>query len=98
MDLYRTHLNNTSARDMSQFLQDQGATTMVYHVVLRGGSDTGIAEIGHIPAGCCDFLVPLRYASVAVHQAQLPRQCPACRQAGLCGYEKVACNAGWRYY
>ena len=43
---------------MSQFPQDQGATTQVYPVVLQGGADDGIVEIGHIPRGLRRFSRP----------------------------------------
>ncbi|MBI2603930.1 MAG: hypothetical protein HYW56_00095 [Candidatus Harrisonbacteria bacterium] len=47
--MVRTHLKNTSARDMSQFPQDQETTTKVYPLDTPRRSDAGIAEIGSYP-------------------------------------------------
>ena len=63
--MFRTYLKNTSARDMSQFSQGQGATTMVYLNGTPRRIDAGIAEIGHIPKGCGCFAPRRRWFSLA---------------------------------
>lgn len=54
---------------MSQFSQYQGATTKVCPMILRGGSDTGSAEIGHIPQGLRIFSRPATLLLVNVATA-----------------------------
>src|SRR5258708_23704422 len=54
----RTHLKNTSARDMSQFSQGHEARMKTYPLVRRVRNDKCIAEIGHIPRGLRQFFRP----------------------------------------
>ena len=82
--VFGTHLNNTSARDISQFPQDQGATTKAR--LLRSKEETTrvLRKLAISHAGCGDFLVPPRCGCVAVAlaTASLPRlaDLPAGRQ------------------
>ena len=73
--VFGTHLNNTSARDISQFPQDQGATTKAR--LLRSKEETTrvLRKLAISHAGCGDFLVPPRCGCVAVAlaTASLPR-------------------------
>ena len=62
----RIHLNNTSARDMSQFPRDQGATTKVCLLHTEEESTQVLRKLAISRAGCGDFLVPPRCSCVAV--------------------------------
>jgi len=68
-NLTRTHLKNTSARDMSQFPQDQGATTKVCLLHSKEELTPVLRKLAISHTGCGDFLVPLRCDCVAVAQA-----------------------------
>ena len=74
-NLTRTHLNNISARDMSQFPQDQEATTKVCLLHTEEESTQVLRKLAISRAGCGDFLVPPRCSCVAAASAaaSLPR-------------------------
>ncbi len=82
LGMTRTHLNNTSARDMGQFLQNQGARTpglrsrscfggvgKVYPRHSREEATPVLRKLAISHMGCGDFLLPLRCAFVGVAQA-----------------------------
>ncbi|GEM_PF-246092 len=71
----RTHLENISARDMSQFSQDQGATTKVYSLYSEEEPTQVLRKLAISRMGCGDFPVPLRcgFVAVAGATASLPR-------------------------
>ncbi len=79
----RSRYEPISARPRSK---DEGALS-----ALRVRSDTGIAEIGHIPFGL------RRFSCLAA--LRLPRR-SYCYGflAAPCGYKKISRNASWRYF
>ncbi|MBI5742217.1 MAG: Zn-dependent oligopeptidase [Candidatus Niyogibacteria bacterium] len=66
MKTTRTHLKNISARDTSQFPQDQEATTKVYGMNSEEESTPVLRKLAVSHSGCGDFSVPRRCDSVAV--------------------------------
>lgn len=85
--MFRTHLKNTSVRDIGQFRAMQGGTTKACPVALRGGATRQHVKWAYSHKDCGDFPVPLRYASVAVPQS-------TASSASLADTGKVAQNAG----
>ncbi len=64
-----THLKNTSARDMSQFPQDQGATTIVCFTHSEKERTPVLRKLAISQEGCGDFPAPLRCGFVGVAEA-----------------------------
>jgi multidrug resistance protein len=66
----RPHLQNSSARDMSQFRHNQEATTKPYRSVMRGVTQS-VSKLAISPEGCGDFLPPQRYDRGKVAKATI---------------------------
>ena len=86
----RTHLKNTSARDMSQFPQDQGATTSEYWTYSEEEPTMGLRVWPISLWVAVIFPYRLRCGSVAVTRYSF--------LAAPCGYGKIPRNAGWMYF
>ncbi len=86
-----THLKNISVRDMSQFRQGQGATTKAYSMYSKEEPTQVLHKLAISLRGCGDFLLPLRYRLVGVAQGYTFLVVPR-------GYDKIARNAGWKYF
>lgn len=62
--LIRTYFKNTSVRDMSQFPQDQGATTNAYIDIRRGGATRRLRKL----------VISLRVAAIFLYRFVMPHR------------------------
>ncbi len=87
----RTHLKNIPARDMSQFLREQGATTKACFTHSEEEQRSYSRKLAISLSVAAEILSPRRVASSS--------QC--IKHSFLlapCGIDKISRNAGWGYF